>query len=163
MASNPFIINASPLIFLYKINGLEWVCRLADSQILVPEAVLQEIAAGDGGDEMMARIKNDPGFSVVANVPIPPVVAAWDLGAGETQVLSQALQMPKTITILDDKAARECAKSLGFNVLGTLGILLIAKRRGWIPAARPVVEELLTQGMFLSPGLIAMALAEVGE
>jgi len=54
-------------------------------------------------------------------------------------------------------------KSLGFNVLGTLGILLIAKRRGWIPAARPVVEHLLTQGMFLSPGLIAMALAEIGE
>jgi pimeloyl-ACP methyl ester carboxylesterase len=50
VASNPFIINASPLIFLYKINGLEWVCRLADSRIVVPQAVIQEIAAGDGVD-----------------------------------------------------------------------------------------------------------------
>lgn len=163
MASKSFIINASPLIFLYKISGLEWVCRLAECQIVVPQAVIQEIAAGNSGFEIIARIKDDPCFSVVANIPIPPVVAAWDLGAGETQVLSQALQTPKITTILDDKAARECAKSLGFKVLGTLGILLIAKRRGWIPAARPVVEHLLTQGMFLSPGLIAMALAEVGE
>ena len=136
---------------------------MADSRIMVPDAVLQEIAVGDGGHETMARIKEDPCFSVVAHVPISPVVAAWDLGAGETQVLSQALQHPEIIAVLDDKAARECARSLGFKVLGTLGILLIAKQRGWIPAARPVVEQLLVQGMFLSPGLIAAALAEVGE
>jgi len=48
VASNTFIINASPLIFLYKISGLEWVCRLADSQMVVPQAVIQDIAAGDG-------------------------------------------------------------------------------------------------------------------
>jgi predicted nucleic acid-binding protein len=47
--------------------------------------------------------------------------------------------------------------------LDSLGIVLAAKRRGWIVAARPVVERLLADGLYLSPSLAAEALLEVGE
>jgi hypothetical protein len=40
---------------------------------------------------------------------------------------------------------------------------LAAKRMSWIVAARPVVERLLGDGLYLSPSLVAQALAEVGE
>lgn len=44
-----------------------------------------------------------------------------------------------------------------------LGILLAARRKGWIPAAQPVIEQLISEGLYLSPSLVAEALAEIGE
>ena len=49
------------------------------------------------------------------------------------------------------------------KVIGTLGIVLAAKRRPWIPATRPVVERLLEQGLYLASDLVTAALQEVGE
>ncbi|WP_295437165.1 DUF3368 domain-containing protein [uncultured Thiodictyon sp.] len=43
------------------------------------------------------------------------------------------------------------------------GIVLAAKRMGWIAAARPLVERLLGDGLYLSRTLVVAALAEVGE
>jgi predicted nucleic acid-binding protein len=48
-------------------------------------------------------------------------------------------------------------------VIGTLGVVLAARRRAWIPAARPVIERLLEQGFYLASDLVAAALREVGE
>lgn len=41
--------------------------------------------------------------------------------------------------------------------------MLAAKRRGLIPAAGPILEELRTAGLFLGSDLMREALALVGE
>jgi hypothetical protein len=74
-----------------------------------------------------------------------------------------ALGLPGCRAVIDDLAARKCAASLGIPVIGTLGIVLRARRQGIIPAARPVVEDLLRGGMFLSRSLLDRALALVDE
>jgi len=100
----------------------------------------------------------------VADIVVPSIVAAWDLGAGETQVLAHSLSDAGAATaVLDDAAARQCGSSLGIPVVGTLGVVLAAKRMGWLPAARPVLEALLADGLYLSASLVTEALAEVGE
>jgi predicted nucleic acid-binding protein len=48
-------------------------------------------------------------------------------------------------------------------VRGTLGLVLVAKQRGRIPAARPVLESLRASGMYLSDSVLNKALALVGE
>jgi predicted nucleic acid-binding protein len=163
VASDRLTVNASPLIFLTRIEGLDWIVRLADAPVLVPQAVLREVEAGDGGAEIATRIHGDAGFSVVSDAPIPAVVTAWDLGAGETQVLAHCCHQPGLTAVLDDKAARQCARGLGVRLIGTIGLVLVAKRRGWIAHARPVIERLQAQGMFLSTDLISTALQDVGE
>ena len=65
--------------------------------------------------------------------------------------------------VLDDLQARRCARSIGILVTGTLGIILRAKQRGIIPAARPIVEHLLRKGMYLSKELVETTLADIGE
>jgi len=163
VASERLIVNASPLIFLTRVGGLDWIVRLTDAAVLVPQAVLGEVEAGDGGAAIATRIHGDAGFFIVPDVPVPAVVTAWDLGAGETQVLAHCCHQPGLIAVFDDKAARQCAGGLGVRMLGTIGVVLVAKRRGWIPHARQVVERLQAQGMFLSADLIAAALQDVGE
>ena len=94
---------------------------------------------------------------------IPHGVAAWDLGAGESSVIAWAVGHPGVTAILDDLQARRCAATLGVRCLGTLGVVLAAKRDGRIVAARPVVGDLVAHGMYLSSSVIERALALVGE
>ncbi|HVG22421.1 MAG TPA: DUF3368 domain-containing protein, partial [Blastocatellia bacterium] len=65
--------------------------------------------------------------------------------------------------IIDDLAGRRCAGVFGIPVRGTLGLILMAKRRGNIPAARPVLESLRQSGMYLSDRVLDEALALIGE
>lgn len=163
MGSDRLVINASPLIFLAGIGGLEWVAGLAEGPVLVPRAVAHEVAAGEGGAEIVDQIEQDARFSIVSDMAVPDVLTAWDLGAGETQALAYGFQQPAPVVILDDKAARQCARAPGVRIVGTLGVVLVARRRGWIAHARPIIERLQSRGMFLSADLISAALRDVGE
>jgi predicted nucleic acid-binding protein len=55
------------------------------------------------------------------------------------------------------------AASLGIPVRGTLGIVLAAKRRGLIPLARPVIDDLFATGLYLSRKVLEEALRRVNE
>jgi len=87
----------------------------------------------------------------------------WSLGTGESSVLAYAASHPGTEAVIDDLAGRKCAACLNIPVRGTLGIILIAKKRGLIPFARPVLETLLRSGMYLSRSVLDQALRQVGE
>jgi len=85
------------------------------------------------------------------------------LGKGESSVIALGFQNPGMILLLDDLPARRCAASLNLPFHGTLGIVLLAKRRGNIARARPVLEDLLRKGMYLSRSTLDAALAKVEE
>jgi hypothetical protein len=40
------IVNASPLIFHSRVGGLTWLCDLSAERLMVPRAVIGEVAAG---------------------------------------------------------------------------------------------------------------------
>ena len=65
--------------------------------------------------------------------------------------------------IMDDLSGRKCARRLGIPVYGTLGIVLMAKKRGAISLARPVMENLIASGLYLSRPLLDEVLKRVGE
>lgn len=78
-------------------------------------------------------------------------------------MLSWALAHPGTLAVIDDYAARRCAAVLRLPVKGTLGLALLAKRRGRVAEAAPLVEELRRAGLYLSDAVIRDALELVGE
>lgn len=157
-----WVANASPLILLGKIGHLALLSELAD-EILVPDAVVRKVGAkSDGGDGRL-EIASLAGARIEADVPLSSDVAAWSLGRGESQVIALAVMVPGTRAVLDDLAARRCAQSLGLPVIGTLGVVLRARRKGMIPAARPVIEHLRRVGLYASDALIEQALAHLGE
>ena len=111
----------------------------------------------------MGKVNEKDRFTIVENTMPPALISAWDLGAGETQVLSRSLRQTDLRAVLDDWAARQCGLSLGLPVVGTLGIVLAAKRHGLIPLARPSIKRLLAEGLYLTPSLIQDALKTVDE
>jgi predicted nucleic acid-binding protein len=90
-------------------------------------------------------------------------VSALGLGDGESGVLAHALANPGSGVIVDDQGARHAAAAMGLSLLGTLGVVVFAKTHGFIPAARPVVEQVRQNGMYLTDQLMNNALSQIGE
>lgn len=160
--SRRWVVNASPLILLDKIGHLALLGELSD-ETLLPEAVAQEIGARPGGERALAIFRDLPGARIAAEVPLSSELLAWDLGRGESQVLALATGLPGSRAVLDDLAARRAAQAINLPLIGTLGIVLRAKRRGLIDAARPVIENLRRVGLYVSDTLIEQALDHLGE
>ena len=161
MAERPSI-NASPLIYLSR-AGLLDLLQVIAPEIVVPQTVAAEILRRDATDVTAQAIQQNDWLKVLQTPPIPPEITAWSLGAGESAVLSWALANKNTEAIVDDLAARRCAAALQIPVRGTLGIILTAKQRGEISTARPLLEKLRQNGMYLSDKVLNQALSLIGE
>ncbi len=98
----------------------------------------------------------------MSDIAVPDSILGWDLGAGESQVLAHCLASGH-LAVLDDGEARAAAKVHAVPLVGTLGVILRARRAGLVPAARPLVEALLDFGSYLAADLVREALAKVGE
>lgn len=152
-----WVVNASPLILLGKINQLPLLTKLA-GQVVIPQEVAGEITAGPADDPARLWLQAEARTLVAQPAPFDLRVVAWDLGKGETAVICRALQEPGALCLLDDRAARDCARLFGARVRGTVGVLLLAKRAGLFPAIRPAIDALLHSGALLHDSVIREAL-----
>lgn len=151
-----WVLNASPLIVLAKIGREDLIFAQAD-EVVVPRAVATEIEAGPAEDR--ARQVLSAGRLAIVDTPPPTAeLLAWDLGSGETAVLSFALSGVRWTAILDDAAARKCAQSLSIRVKGTLALVLMAQQRGLIPSAAEVLRSLRASGFRIDDQTIRDAL-----
>lgn len=156
-----WVIDASPIITLARV-GLGHVFQQLARSIMIPHAVAQEILAGSVDDPARLLIEQHY-FPVVAPFQISNEVVQWNLGAGETAVLEFALANLGWTAILDDGAARRCAKAINIPVKGTLGIVLLAKQHYLIDSARFVFEAMSQQGFRIDQSLVDSILYVVDE
>lgn len=156
------IVNASPLIHLAQAERLD-LLRDAGGTVWVPEPVAMEVRKY-GPDDLTARaLAESPWIAMRAAPAVSEEIVAWDLGPGESAVLALARATPTSAAVMDDLAGRRCAEALGVPLLGTVGLVLLAKRDGRISSARAVLDALREHGMYLSDSVIEKALALVGE
>jgi hypothetical protein len=87
--SERWILNASPLIVLARV-GQAHLLTVLPEQVVVPDAVAAEIEAGPDEDPARAVLRTSL-FNIVATPLAPNNLLTWDLGAGETAVLSLAV------------------------------------------------------------------------
>jgi len=134
-------------------------------EVVVPQAVAGEIlAVDDDRDAAVAWIRTERAQRTLRDVGAPAFfVLAWDLGAGESAVLTAVTGSPGSVAVLDDLAARRCALALGIDVTGTLGLLLMAKRTGAIVSLRQALVAVTDAGLFVSPRHVGAILAGGGE
>ena len=156
------IINTSPLIFLSQ-GGMISLLQILNHEIIVPQAVYDEISVYGANDKTAKILQETDWLKVQVTYNVPTIITNWDLGRGESEVLTWGYMNRGAEIVVDDLAARRCAMTLDIPVRGTLGLVLLAKKRGIIPLARPVLEQLKKAGMYLSNSVINQALAQVGE
>ena len=157
-------IDTSPCIGLARLGLLEILPKVFGG-ILVPEMVVTELMSGMALDNAWQVIQL-PGVTIIQSNAIPRVAAgiqlASQLHAGEREVISLARGRPCT-AIIDDGHARSIAAQLGVHVIGTVGLLQLAKRRGLIPEIRPLLESLAASGFRIAPDVVRLAIEQAGE
>ena len=151
----PAVSNSSPLIALAAIDRLDLLPALFQS-IVIPPAVAHEIRRSVPLPAAWLRVRTREG-------PLPATVLRRSLADGEREAIALALEAPPDGIILDDLPARRVAYAAGLNVIGTLGVLLGAKRAGLLPVIRPELDGLVRTSFFLSPQLYTELLQAAGE
>ena len=156
-----WVVNASPVIVLAKAGYLHLLEQLA-GEVLLPGPVVAEVLAGPPSDP--GRHALETGWGIRVDLAESPAeLLEWGLGPGETAVLAAARERPSSAAVVDDAAARACAKAIGVPVIGTLGVALRARKRQLVPSAREVIEALVTAGLYVEHEMARLALQSVGE
>ncbi len=154
-----WVLNASPIITLAKVDRLDLLVGLVP-EVCIPPAVATEVTAGPVNDPGRRALESGWG-NRLAKSGIRPEILGWSLGAGETEVLSVALEKPGWTAVVDDATARACARAVGVPVIGTLGVVLRAKRQGLVPSAGKIFQELRRSGLYFDDHFIRSVLKQV--
>ncbi len=155
-------VDTSPLLYFYRIDQLTLLPRLFD-RVLVPEAVVIELARGKAQDVRIPNLTDYPWIEI-RQIERRSVSERVDsLGAGEREAILLALDGYADWVILDDLDARHQAEICGIQVIGTVGLLASARQKNMIASVAPILNALEVAGMWLSEDLKRRVLELVDE
>lgn len=142
-------VDTSTLILLSKINKIE-ILHLVYGTIFTTKYVLKEY-----GNDLPKWIVIDNADSEKYKFPT--------LGKGEESLCSLAIHKTSVYLILDDLKARKVATLLNINFTGTIGVLIAAKKLGFIHSIKPILEKINLTNFRLSLEVQTIALSLAGE
>ncbi len=169
MSRRVVIADAGPLIALARIDALHLLRQLF-GHVFITTTVRDEILPAGAvfaeGALLMSTLAE--GWINVVEVPISdftPINPGVD--AGEASSIHFAKQQrdagDAVLIVMDDRAGRLEAKSLGLEFIGSAAVIGLAKTEGLVPAARPLLEQIVASGYFIGPSIVSAVLARVNE
>jgi predicted nucleic acid-binding protein len=157
------VSDAGPLLYLGAVGRLPLLQRLFQ-RVVVPRSVWDEVVTAGAGRAGAGAVA-EATWLVVLDVPatsVPPD-ARRHLDPGEGDGIQIALHIHADLFLCDDRAGRVVAEDCGLPVIGTLGVLVRARREGLIEAVGPEIQAILAMGFRATPALVARVLEQVGE
>lgn len=158
------VVNSTPLLVLGNIGRLDILQKLYGT-VFIPAAVYKEVS--EKNDRASKALSEASEWIIVKHIDNSQDYAMYraKLHAGEveTMILAQQRSFQADLVILDDLAARKTAQYLGLNVTGTMGVLIKAKQKGIVSEVRPLLDEIMKNGFFVSDRVLQMVLKAAGE
>ena len=159
------VSNTGPLIGLAKLRQLGLLSRLATS-IYIPPQVQAELLAKSGPESPLLASSLKEVIQVQApamlDAAAESVLKRLDEGEKQAIALSRSLP-PPVLLLLDDRVGRSAARKLGQPFTGLVGLLLLAKRQGFIPSVTPLLATLRSAGYWVSDEVVSTAQKLAGE
>lgn len=152
------ISNATPLIFLSKIDQLDLLRKLF-RKVIIPEAVKEEILIEDKpGAEKIQKGLNS-GWIMVIN---PKALLPLNLGKCETAAISLAKERKDTLC-LDDARAIKAAKVYNIPIIRTTTIIVIAVQKKVITftQAQQLLNNLIQADYYIKPAEYALLFSKL--
>jgi len=126
-------------------------------RVFVPQAVWDELK------DFHLELPNFVQLRPVRN-PNKRLPGTENLGRGEAEAISLAIELNARLLVTDDRSARLAAKRLNVPCIGLVGVLIQAKRLGKISSVRDLLRIIETKGgLYLSDAVIAEALRLADE
>lgn len=161
--SKLIVVDTTPLLALDACNQLDLLRSLFTS-IIIPTDVQNDLAHGGSTSLPTGLTEEHLSWIEVRSLSSPPSAELLArLDRGEAAVITLALEIGSAIVCMDEKRGRRVAREAGLTVIGTVGVLLRAKRMGLIEEIKPSLDQMISKGIWLSDSLLKRALLEVAE
>lgn len=154
------VADASALIALAACDSLTLLDALF-GRVLVPEAVYREVTVGERPQAQRLYHYLQDKVHTVDMQGFVYLDAFADMG--ETQAMILYKQMNADFLLIDDKRGRKVAVINRIKTIGSLGVLLQAKRKGLIQLVAPLLAQIAASPVFVSEQLIQSVLELAGE
>ena len=162
MVERPAVVvaDSGPLIALGRLDRLE-LLHFLFADVQVTETVINEcLALPDLPDAR--RIANALASGQIRRCSDIKRSAEGPLDPGESSAIARAVEIGAGL-IMDDRAGVRHARTIGLKVIGTLGILVLAKRMGLLAEISTSVAQMRDQGHYLGEAVVHAALEAAGE
>ncbi len=157
------VSNATPLIALAKIDKIDLLRELFE-EIYIPDAVYEDVVTRGHGRRGTDEVKNAKWIkreSVKNKMMVALLLAELDKGEAEVLVLAGEIGADKII--IDEKKGRNAAELAGLKIIGTVGILLLAKRQKRIRNVKELLDKLRDEDFRLSSYVYEQTLLKARE
>jgi uncharacterized protein len=150
------VSDTSPLTALLSVGEEEILPRLF-GKVIVPIAVREELMQSHALLPDWLEVRDVVDLAAAKRLTLM-------VDAGEAEAIELAKELHADLLLIDERKGRRLAVAEGVSVIGLLGVVVLAKRRGLIPSAHNLLAALKDQaGFYLSGELFDRALASVGE
>jgi predicted nucleic acid-binding protein len=148
------IADTSPLNYLIRLGHPE-ILREIYGRVLVPRAVLIEMKHPEAPPDVRAWASMPPSWLEEIEVTQLDESLSLELGRGEREAISLAIEVRADLLLIDERAGRQAAEARHIAVAGTLAVLLQASLRGYVDL--PEAMKQLRQHGFRSSRTIEAA------
>jgi predicted nucleic acid-binding protein len=163
----PAVISDTTVLNYLARIGQFGLLRLEFQEVLIPPAVLAELKRRPDlpGAECARQALADGWLELRSPKNLKAVeILRATLGAGEAQAIALAQEFAASLLLMDEAAGRDVGERLHLNLIGTTGILLRARKGGFIPRLKPTLDDLVqNHGFRLSRKIYQDALREADE
>ena len=150
--SKIIISDTSCLIALSKIEKLVLLKELYQ-EILITKDVYHEFGGSIPDWIIITEVKDKQKQKLIEE----------RLDKGEASSIALALEIENATLIIDEIKGRKIAQSFNINIIGTIGIILLANKKGLISDVTSIILRLVNKGFRLSEKLINRIIEHYGR
>jgi len=154
------VSNATPIITLSSIGKID-ILKHFFEKVYIPQAVYDEIKSKKAYGYQ--EIEDDFFEVITIEDSFAQDILLNDLDLGEAQTIVLAKELNADIVLIDETIGYNLARSQKLNVKRTLSFLIVAKERGLIEEVKPLLDEMIENGRWISRRVYGDVLRVCGE
>ena len=152
------VSDTTPISELTKVGYLN-LLRDLFGQVVIPQEVYAELMTGSHSAKVIVPRLNWLEVREVGDTQQLKVLQLEsNLDLGEVAAIILAEELKATQLLIDERAARRIALARQLPVIGTVGILVLAKQRGLIESVKTILDAMIGKGTRIGERLYQQAL-----
>src|SRR4030042_4610005 len=146
------ISDTSCLIALSNIGLLD-VLRDLYQEVIITKEVQAEFGGNLPEWIIVSEVKNKDKQAEIEKI----------VDKGEASSIALALETKNSTLIIDEVKGRKIAKSFNLDIIGTIGILLLADKKGLLTDVLGIILKMVNRGFRLSDTLLDKLIEKYGK
>lgn len=157
------VSDTTPLSELAKVGKLNLLHDIY-RKLIIPQEVYNEVTAGNHPAVNLVQLADWIEVRSVSNSEkVSTLKTINNLGWGECAAMILAEELAADQILIDDLEARRVAISRNLKIIGTVGVLLVAKQLGLIASVKDVLDALIAHGKHINLRLYQEVLSAAQE